>query len=107
MHAQNLELELKAEHVVNALYTYNRCPMNAVANMTPEQAWSGRQPCLAHMRIFRCSAFAKVPDACRTKLDTKVEKCVFLGYCESTKAYMLMSVETKKIIRSLDVTFCE
>ena len=59
------------------------------------------------MRIFRYVAFAKVPDARRTKLDAKAEKCVFLGYCESTKAYRLMSVETKNIIRSRNVTFCE
>ena len=34
-------------------------------------------------------------------------KSVFLGYCEGTKAFRLTSVETKKIIRSRDVTFCE
>ncbi len=107
LHAQNLKLELWAEAVVNAVYTRNRCPTSAVANMTPEEAWSGKKPCVAHMRIFGCIAFAKVPDARRTKLDAKAEKCVFLGYCEGTKGYRLMSVETKKIIRSRDVTFCE
>ena len=59
------------------------------------------------MRIFGCIAFAKVSDARRTKLDAKAEKSVFLGYCEGTKAYRLMSVETKKIIQSRDVTFSE
>ena len=107
LHAQNLKLELWAEGVVNAVYTRNRCPTSAVANMTPGQAWSGRQPCIVHMCIFGCIAFAKVPDARRTKLDAKVEKCVFLGYCEGTKVYRLMSVETKKIIRLRDVTFCK
>jgi len=29
--------------------------------------------------------------------------CVFLGYCERTKAYRLMCVETKRIIKSQDV----
>ena len=59
------------------------------------------------MRTFGCIAFAKVPASCRTKLEAKVTKCLFLGYCEGTKAYRLMSVETKKIIRSCDVIFCE
>ena len=84
--------------MVNAVYTPNRCPTSAVANMTPEQGWSGRQPCVVHMRIFRCITFAQVPDTRRTKLDAKAEKYVFLGYCEGTKAYRLMSAETKKII---------
>ncbi len=33
--------------------------------------------------------------------------CVFLGYCEGTKAYRLMCVETKRIIKSQDVVFLE
>jgi len=32
---------------------------------------------------------------------------VFLGYCEGTKAYRLMCVETKRIIKSRDVMFIE
>jgi hypothetical protein len=32
---------------------------------------------------------------------------VFLGYCERTKAYCLMCVETKRIIKSRDVVFLE
>ena len=60
-----------------------------------------------HMRTFGCIAFAKVPDSQRTKLEAKATKCVFLGYCEGTKTYRLMSLETKKIIRARDVTFCE
>jgi hypothetical protein len=32
---------------------------------------------------------------------------VFLGYCEGTKAYRLMCVETKRIIKSRDVVFLE
>jgi hypothetical protein len=33
--------------------------------------------------------------------------CVFLGSCEGTKAYRLMCVETKRIIKSRDVVFLE
>ncbi len=33
--------------------------------------------------------------------------CVFLGYYEGTKAYHLMCVETKRIIKSRDVVFLE
>ncbi len=33
--------------------------------------------------------------------------CVFLRYCEGTKAYRLMCVETKRIIKSRDVVFLE
>ncbi len=33
--------------------------------------------------------------------------CVFLGYFEGTKAYRLMCVDTKRIIKSQDVVFIE
>jgi hypothetical protein len=33
--------------------------------------------------------------------------CVFLGYCEGTKAYRLMCVKTKRIIKSRHVVFLE
>jgi hypothetical protein len=33
--------------------------------------------------------------------------CVFLGYYERTKAYRLMCVETKRIIKNRDVVFIE
>jgi hypothetical protein len=59
------------------------------------------------MRIFGCVAYALVPSARRTKLDAKGIKCLFLGYCEGTKAYRLMCVESKAIIKSQDVTFLE
>ena len=96
-----------AEAVVNALYTRNRCPTSAVSNMSPDQSWSGKHPRVDHMCSFGCIAFAKVSDSQRTKLEAKATKCLFLSYCEGTKAYRLMSVETKKILRSRDVTSVE
>jgi hypothetical protein len=48
-----------------------------------------------------------VPNARRTKLDAKGIKCLFVGYCEGSKAYRLMRVDTKAIIKCRDVTFLE
>ena len=67
----------------------------------------GKKPSVAHMRVFGCIAYAKIPDASRTKLEPKSVKCLLLGYCEGTKAYKLICLESKKIIRCCDVIFCE
>jgi hypothetical protein len=107
LHAQNLKKSLWAEAVVNAAYTRNRCPSRALPSITPEEAWSGRKPCISHMRVFGCIAYAMVPDEKRGKLDAKGTKCLFLGYCEGTKAYRLMCVQSKKIIKCRDVEFME
>jgi hypothetical protein len=107
LHAQNLKKSLWAEAVVNAAYTRNQCPSRALLSITPEEAWSGRKPCISHMRVFGCIAYAMVPDENRGKLDAKGTKCLFLGYCEGTKAYRLMCVQSKKIIKCRDVEFME
>ena len=89
------------------MYTRNRCSNKALVNVTPEEAWSGKRPCISHMRVFGCIAYAKVPDEKRTKLVAKGIKCLFVGYCEGTKAYRLACLESQKIIKSPDVVFFE
>lgn len=105
--AKKLDFELWAEAVVTAAYTRNRCPTQALEGMTPEEAWSGKKPHVSHMRVFGCIAYAKIPDETRGKLDSKTIKCILLGYCVGTHAYKLLSLESKKIIKSRDVVFIE
>eukprot|EP00253_Pinus_taeda_P007670 PITA_07670 len=59
------------------------------------------------MRAFGCVAYPHVPDQIRKKLDSKGEKCVFIGYCNESKAYKLYNPSTKKFIVSRDVQFIE
>jgi hypothetical protein len=59
------------------------------------------------MRIFGCIAYAMVPGSMRGKLDAKGTRCIFLGYCEGTKACRLMSIDTQEIIKSGEVEFLE
>lgn len=107
IHGQGLKYELWGEAVSNAVYTRNRCPTQALVSKTPQEAWSGVRPHVSRMRVFGCIAYALVPNAKRTKLDAKGIKCIFLGYCEGTKAYRLMRVDTKAIIKCRDVIFLE
>eukprot|EP00253_Pinus_taeda_P015635 PITA_15635 len=96
-----------AEAVTCAVYILNRCPTKAVMNKIPEEAWSGQKQTVTHMRVFGCVAYAHVPDQLRKKLDSKGEKCVFIGYCDESKAYKLYNPSTKKLIVSRDVQFIE
>jgi hypothetical protein len=105
--AQGLELGFWGEAVNTAVYIKNQCPTKALDSKTPQEAWSGRKSDVSHLRVFGCKAFAHVPDEKRTKLESKSMPCVFLGYYEGTKAYRLMCVKTKKIIKSRDVVFIE
>ncbi len=62
---------------------------------------------MSHLKVFGYKAFAHVPDKKRTKLESKSMPCVFKRYYEGTKAYHLMCVETKRIIKNRDVMFIE
>jgi hypothetical protein len=101
LHPKKLE-NVVVPQIVN---TRNQCPSRALPSITPEEAWSGRKPCVSHMRVFGCILYAMVPDEKRGKLDAKGTKRLFLGYCEGTKAYRLMCVQSKKIIKCRDVEF--
>ena len=59
------------------------------------------------MRFFGCVAYAHIPEKLRKKLDSKGEKCIFLGYCEDSKGYRLYNPSTKKFVISRDVQFIE
>lgn len=93
--------------MVNVVHTPEHCSTKVLPLIMPEEVWSRRGPWITHMRVFRCIAYAMVPDEKRGKFDTKGTKCLFLGYFEGTKVYRLMCIETKKIIENRDVVFMD
>ena len=52
-------------------------------------------------------AYPHIPDERRKKLDDKSEKCIFIGYSDTTKGYKLYNPVTEKVIISRDVQFFE
>jgi hypothetical protein len=48
-----------------------------------------------------------VPKETRTKLDSKGVKCIFIGYCEETKGYILYNPISQYVIIGCDVIFDE
>ena len=69
-----------AEAVATAVYIMNRTPTAAIHGMTPEERYTGRKPDISHLKIFGCIAYVHVPNELRSKLDSKAEKCIFIGY---------------------------
>eukprot|EP00253_Pinus_taeda_P032692 PITA_32692 len=94
--AKHLPNDYWAEAVNCAAYILNRCPTKDVMNRVSEEAWSGIKQGVTHMRVFGCVAYAHISDQLRRKLDSKGEKCLFIGYSEESKAYRLYIPSTKK-----------
>jgi hypothetical protein len=100
-------LKFWAEAVNTAIYIKNQCPIKVLESKTPQEAWTDGKLDVSHLRVFGCKAFAHIPDEKKSKLESKSMPCVFLGYCEGTKTYHSMCVETKRIIKGRDVVFLE
>eukprot|EP00253_Pinus_taeda_P035873 PITA_35873 len=99
--------EFWAEAVDTACYLVNRSPSSALEDKTPQEVWTGKTPSLSHLRVFGCDAYVHVPKEKRTKLDSKSEKCIFIGYKDGLKGYKLWNPVTREVVYSRDVVFRE
>ncbi len=97
---------LWAEAAQFTVYTLNRVLCKATS-VTPFEAWSNNKPDVSHLRVFGCVAYVHIPKVERRKLDPKSIRCIFIGYCETRKAYRFWDPATKTVKVSRDVTFDE
>ena len=77
----------------------------ALVDKTPHEVWSGKKPSFAYLRVFGCDAFMQLSKEKRSKLDNKVEKCIFISYKDGVKGYKLWNLVTRKIAYTRDVVF--
>jgi transposase InsO family protein len=107
MFFKNVKLMFWVDAVLCAVYVKNRSPSHALGNKTPYEMWYGHIPSVRHLRVFGSTCYALIPKEKRNKLDARSQKCIFLGYSNTTKAYHLYDEVNKKFILSRDVIFLE
>jgi hypothetical protein len=98
--AQGLDLEFWAKAANMMVYIKNQCPTKAIDSKTLQEAWTGAKPDVFHLSIFGYKTFVHIPNEKISKLKSKFIPCLFLRYCEGSKAYRLMCLKTKRIIKS-------
>jgi len=99
--------EFWVEAVDTACYLINKSPSSALEDKTPQDVCTGNKPSLSHLRVFGCDAYVHVPKEKQTKLDSKSEKCIFIGYKYGLKGYNLWNPVTRKVVYNQDVVFRE
>jgi hypothetical protein len=107
LNEKNLPNYFWAEAVATAEYIMNRTPTTTVHGMTLEEKFTGKKPNVSHLKMFGCIAYVHVPDEKRSKLDPKVDKCIFIGYSLEQKGYRCFKPSTRKLQVSRDVVFDE
>ncbi|KAD4982647.1 hypothetical protein E3N88_19318 [Mikania micrantha] len=95
------------EGVRHATYVINRVHTRALDNQTPYEAYKGRKPNIAHLKIFGCLAYAKNTTPGIKKLEDRSRVLIHLGMEIGSKAYRLCDPQTRKIVISRDVIFNE
>jgi hypothetical protein len=75
--------------------------------MTPKEVCSRYEPSVSHLCVFGYVAFVHVLEEIKDKLDSKGVKCIFIGYCEDTKGYILYNIISQYVIISHDVIYDE
>ncbi|CAL9021865.1 unnamed protein product, partial [Prunus brigantina] len=96
LHEKGVPYEFWAEAVNTAVYLLNRCPTKALNKITPFEAYTGRKPGIAHLKIFGSPCHVLIPSALRHKLEENNHKCIFVGYGLCEKGYRLFDPSTRK-----------
>jgi transposase InsO family protein len=105
--SMRLQGVLCGEAVRHDTYLLNRLPTKSMGDQTPFEAWSGKKPHLAHLRVFGCVAHAKITTPHLRKLKDHRKMLVYFGIEEGSKAHPLFDPHHKKICVSRDVIFQE
>ncbi|GJV24694.1 retrovirus-related pol polyprotein from transposon TNT 1-94 [Tanacetum coccineum] len=95
-----------AEATVTAAYLINRSPSTPLEKKTLIDLWSGHPANYEMLRIFGCVAYSHVNQG---KLKPRAIKCIFLGYPNGVKGYILWRLNDvkPKVIISMDAVFNE
>jgi len=80
LNEMNLPNYFWVEVVETVIYIMNRTPTVAIHGMTSKEKFTGKKPDVSHLKVFGCIAYVHVPDQKKSKLEPKVEKCIFIGY---------------------------
>lgn len=96
-----LERKMWGEAIFTATYLLNRRSTKMLSE-TPYEMWKGDKPNLRNLKLFGCTAYAKILGPLK-KLDERSKKLKFVGY--APQEYRLWDTEKHKIIVARDVRF--
>jgi hypothetical protein len=107
MNDQGLSMYLWGEVAMTTIYVQNRSPHRILKDMTLEESFSRKKPNVEHLRTFGFPVYIHIPKDKRKKLEPSRNKGTFVGYNESSNAYIIYIPEQHKIEVSRYITFNE
>jgi len=96
----NLPFHFWGKCVLTAAYLVNRTPTKLLEFKTPYEVLFGVKRTYDHLKVFGCLCYAHNHDQGKDKFDSRLTKCIFLGYSYNQKGSKLYDVDKRKIIIS-------
>jgi transposase InsO family protein len=91
-----------------AVWIKNRTSTRALENgITPFEVFWGKKPDLSYLRVFGSPVYVHVDASIRQKLDSRVIKCLFVGYSDSHKAWKCLDLKTGRELITITASFNE
>jgi hypothetical protein len=84
MSLSDLSISFWGYALETAPFILNRAPSKSVETI-PYELWHGKKPTLSFLRVWGCEAYVKNLQS--DKLESKLEKCIFVGYLRETLGY--------------------
>ena len=91
------------EAVNTYVYLLNRLPTKSLKNKKPYETWYGVKPSINHLKIFGSICYYHALEPKRSKLDSRAQKGILIGYGTSTKGYRIFCLHTNKVVLSRNV----
>jgi hypothetical protein len=98
LHARSLPSKIWAEELKCANYIHKISPHRYIKENTSFEAWSNSKLEVTHFRIFVSCVWARIPSKKRKTLDFQITTCIFVGYPDGVKGYMLIDPSKEKLI---------
>ncbi|GJV75369.1 retrovirus-related pol polyprotein from transposon TNT 1-94 [Tanacetum coccineum] len=105
LNEQSLPQKFWCNAVDTSTYILYRIFIRVILGKTPYELLRGRKPTLDYFRVFGSKCFILNTKDYLTKFDPKSYECVFLGYSQNSKAYIILNKHTRKVKESLKLTF--
>jgi len=95
-------------YVVNhVVHLINIMPSAVLKNKSPYEMLYQKPPTYLDLKTFGCLCFASTSDVNISKLDPRARKCVFIGFKNGIKGYILLDLKTREIFISRNDLFYE